>query len=146
MPSKPASAAACAWVSACDGANISCEAENQYFMPRGLPAGVQDRAQAGAVTSAPRPAPELGDLGRIVPAQRARAEVGADDLAPPAREEVDRRRVVGVPAGVGELDLGMQHGGHALGSGTQAEVHVLVEEEGSRVERAEPAQQLRRRG
>src|SRR6266480_5307889 len=100
MPSKPASAAACVWASSSEGGNISCEAENQCFMRRVLPAGAQGGAQPGAVTSAPRPHGELGDLGRVVPSQGARAEVGADDLAPAAGKHVDRRLVIGVTAGV----------------------------------------------
>ena len=56
---------------------------------------------------------------------------------------VDRRAVVGVRAGVGQLDLGVQDRRHARGAGAQAEVEVLVEQERAGVERAEAPQQRR---
>jgi hypothetical protein len=93
----------------------------------------------------PSPYPE-----RARRSERRRAEPGADHGPPAARLEVKHARAErgarGVAAVVQHARVGVELGRDAGGARAQAQVEVLVEQEGAGVEGAEPAQELGARG
>src|SRR3954453_3259382 len=160
VPSKPAASAAFACSSISDGVNSSVAAANQNWMsvsgiPAALPtAGAEERAELGQVPRAVAPGEraraERQRLGGVVEHEGAAAEVPPHHRAAPPGLHVDRaraeRRARRVAAVVHDAHGRAQLGRHARGARAQAQLEVLVEEERARVERAEPAQEVRARG